>query len=98
MVFPVAVELRRQAGARQLVPDRHAVGLEPGLAAAPEWRRGAECQQVRQEITDLAHQINPQIVVLDADMNMHAADQQSPRDGLHALSQDVVAILFGMLL
>ena len=78
-IFAEAVELLGQAGARQLVEHGHAVGFEAGILAAPERRGGAERQQVRQEIGDLAHEIDAQLRVLDADMDMHAADHEPPR-------------------
>ena len=53
---------------------------------------------MRQEIRGLVEQIDPELVVLDADMDMHAADHQTARHVLEILGEDVVALLVGMLL
>ena len=37
---------------------------------------------MRQEVGGLVQQVDAQLVILDADMHMHAADQQPPRDPL----------------
>ena len=53
---------------------------------------------MRQEVGGLAEQVDAQVVVLDADMNMHAADDEPPRHVLQVLGKDVVALFVGMLL
>ena len=53
---------------------------------------------MRQEIGGLAEEVDAQVVVLDADMHMHAADQQPPRHLLQILGEHVVALLVGVLL
>ncbi len=55
-------------------------------------------QQVRQEIRELVHQVDTQLVVFDPDVDMHAADQQTPGRRLHLGRQRVVALSFGMFL
>ena len=69
------LEARRQAGAGQVVEDADPVGGEAGVAALPEGRGSGEREQVRQEVGRLVHQVDPGLVVGDADMDMHAADQ-----------------------
>ena len=88
----------RQPGARQFVEDGEPVGFQPGTAPAPERRRGAERQQVRQEIGQLVEELDPELLVLDADMDMHAADQHPLGDNLHRSGDLVVAFLVGMRL
>ena len=51
---------------------------------------------MRQEIADLVHQIDAQVLVIDADMDVHAADHQAPSQGLHVLGQFVVALFVGV--
>ena len=53
---------------------------------------------MRQEIGRLAEQVDAQILVLDADMHMHAADHEPPRHVLEIAGEHVVALLVGMLL
>ena len=53
---------------------------------------------MRQEIGRLAEQVDAQILVLDADMHMHAADHQPPRHVLEIAREHVVALLVGVLL
>ena len=51
-----------------------------------------------QEIGDLIDQVDAQLVVVDADVHVHAADQKPPRHRLHVARQDMVALLVGVLL
>ena len=51
-----------------------------------------------QEVRDLVEEIDAKIVFFDADMDVHAADEQSLRDDLHVLLQDAVPQLVGGLL
>ena len=53
---------------------------------------------MRQEITHLVHQVDTQCVVIDADVHMHATDDETPRGGLHLHRQLFVAIFFRVLL
>jgi hypothetical protein len=53
---------------------------------------------VRQEIRELAHQVDARLLVLDADVHVHAADQQPPRRRLQLAAEAVVALLVGMAL
>ena len=88
----------RDAGARQLVEHGKPVGFEPGDIALPEGRGGREREQVRQEISGLAEEIDAELVVVDADMDVHAADDEAPHHLLQILSKDVVALFVGVLL
>jgi len=67
----------RHAGAGQFVEHGEPVGFEPRDVALPERRRGREREQMRQEIGGLAEEIDAELVVVDADMNMHAADDEA---------------------
>ena len=51
-----------------------------------------------QEIVDLIEQVDAQLLVLDADMDVHARDQEPPRHALHVAREDVVAFLVGVRL
>ena len=51
-----------------------------------------------QEIRDLVEEIYAEIVFFDADMDVHAADEQPVGDNLHVLLQDAVPQLVGGLL
>lgn len=51
---------------------------------------------MRQEIRGLVHQVDAQVVVLDPDMDVAAADQHPPDDGSQILAQRVVALLAGV--
>ena len=53
---------------------------------------------MRQEIGCLVEEVDPQVVVLDAHMHVHAADDQPPHDVLQVLRQHVVAFLVGVVL
>jgi hypothetical protein len=97
-IFAVAAELMRHAGAGQLVEHRQPVRFEPGRLSLPEGRGGGEREQMRQEIGRLAEQVDAQILVLDADMYVHAANHEPARDLLQILRESVVALLVGVLL
>ena len=51
-----------------------------------------------QEVGRLSQQVDAQIVVLDPDMNVHAANHEPARDLLQVLRQRIVALLVGVLL
>jgi len=53
---------------------------------------------MRQKIGQLVQQLDAEIVIVNPDMNMHAAGQKPARHHLHALGQDVIAILVVMFL
>ncbi len=53
---------------------------------------------MRQEIRGLAQNIDAELVVVDADMDMHAANHQTPHHLLQILREDVVALFVGVLL
>ena len=93
---PQLVKRLGQAGARHLVKHRQTIGLEARHAAIPEGRAGGQRQQMGQEIGNLIEQINAQIFILNADMHMHAANQQTPRGNLHILGQQVIALALRM--
>ena len=97
-VFAPAGEPLGGAGARHLVEDGEPVGFEPGVLALPERRRGRQCQQMRQEIRGLAQQIDAQLVVRDADMDVHPADREAPPDALQIALEALVADALGGLL
>ena len=75
-----ALEAAGQARARQLLVGGEAIALEAGVLAFRERRGGREHQQVRQEIARLVHEVDAQLVVLDADVHVHAADDEAPAD------------------
>ena len=85
-----------KAGARQFVENAEPVGFQPGILALPERRRGRERQQVRQEIGDLVQQVDAKLVVVDADMHVHAANHQAADHGLQVLGDNGVALLLGV--
>jgi hypothetical protein len=68
------------AGARQLLIGGEAVALEAGVLAFGKGRGGRQHEQVRQEIARLVEEIDAQLVVLDADVDVHAADDQPAAD------------------
>ena len=51
-----------------------------------------------QEIGQLVQQLDAQIVIVNPDMDMHAAGQKPARHNLHVLGQGVITILVGMFL
>ena len=53
---------------------------------------------MRQEIRGLIHQVNSQFVVIDTNMHMHAANNESPRSTLHLVSQVRVAFFLRVFL
>ena len=53
---------------------------------------------MRQEVARLVHQVDAQLVVVDADVHVHAADQQTAGDTLHVAGEYVVTLLVGVLL
>ena len=70
----------------------------PMSLAFPERRRARQRQQVRQEVRELVHQVDAQLVVVDADVHVHAADHHAARGGLHfARHGGVVVLVRGLL-
>ena len=53
---------------------------------------------MRQEIRDLIHQVNSQLVVANTNMHMHAANNESPRGALHFVGQVKIAFLLSVFL
>ena len=97
-VFAERGQIVGQPGARQGVEDGQAVARQPGVLASPERRRATQRQQVGQEIGRLGHQVDAQVLVLDADMDMAAADQHPPPRRAEVGAQFVIARLAGMAL
>ncbi len=96
--FAPAVEELGQAGARHLVEDGDPVGFQTGVLTVPEGRGGAERQEMRQEIGELAHEVDAQLRILDSDMDMHAADDEPARRRLMIAGQRDIALAVGRLL
>ena len=91
--FVGAGEVLRQAAARQIAEHCRAVRLEAGRLTLPERRRAGQRQQVRQEIGCLVHQVDPELVVLDPGVHVHAADDQARGQRLHVPGQPQIAAL-----
>ena len=87
-----------QARARQLLVGGEAVALEAGVLAFRERRGGRQHQQVRQEIARLVHEVDAQLVVLDADVHVHAADDEPAADAGEVAGDRLVAVALGRLL
>ena len=98
LILAPAVELLGQPGARQLVEHGDAVGHEAGVGAAPEGRGGRKCEQMRKHIAHLAHEVDAQVVVRDPDVDMHAADDETPAHALEVAREGLVARLGGRTL
>src|SRR5919198_225469 len=91
----VGGELRRDAAAREARPDHAAVGLEAGAPVRPEGAGGRQRQQVRQEVARLVHHLDARLRVGDADVHVHAEDQQLADQVLHLLLEQLVALHLG---
>ena len=87
-----AVERLRHPGARQVAEDDRPKRLDAGIPPLPERRGRAQRQQVGQEIRRLVHQVDAQILILDARMDVHAADHHAPGEGLVLVGEDAVAL------
>ena len=98
LVLRIACESLRQTRAWQGIENSQPVALQPRIAALPEWRRAGQGQQVWQEVGHLVHEVDAQFVVIDADVNVHAADQQAPGRGLHFDGQGVIPVLLRLFL
>ncbi len=97
-VFAVARKRFRQPRARNAVEDHQAERHQSRALAFPERRAAREREQVRQEIPRLVQQVDAQLVVVDADVHVQAADHHAPRHALHFLEQRDVTLLVGALL
>ena len=53
---------------------------------------------MRQKVGHLIHQIDTQLIVVNADVHMHATDDQPPRRTLHLMCERFVAILVRVFL
>ncbi|MNL41779.1 hypothetical protein D3C87_1642030 [compost metagenome] len=72
--------------------------LEAGGAAEPEGARAADRQQVGQEVAGLVDQVDGQVLVLDAHVDVHAEDQVGAGHVLQVVDQHLVAVLVGDVL
>ena len=87
-----------QPGSRHCVEHEHAKRHQTRPLALPERRAARQRQHVRQEIRQLVHQVDAQLVVVDADVDVQAADHHAPRRALHLLEKRDVALLVRALL
>ena len=51
---------------------------------------------MRQEVTRLVHHIDAEVLVLDADVDMHAANQHALNNTLHVVDHALVTIGMGV--
>ena len=51
-----------------------------------------------QKITGLRHQFDPKVIILNADMHMHATDKQSVNNRAQIACDGAIAFAFGMFL
>ena len=65
------------------------------MVPLPERRRGAEREQMREHVAHLVHEVDAQLVVVDADVDVHAADDETAHDLLKILLDGFVALLVG---
>ena len=72
-----------------------AVALQARVAPEPEGRVGGQGEEVRQEVARLVHDVDRQLAVLDADVDVEAEDQVGARDLLQVLDDVVVAPFVG---
>ena len=98
LIFPVTVESLGNTRSRHRVEYRQTVGFQARVLALPERRRGAQGQEVGQEVADLVHQIDAQVVVGDAHVDVHAANEQPPDRPLHVAREGVVPLLWDVVL
>ena len=76
---------RRNAGARKVAEDDAAVRLEPGVPPLPERRARGQAQHVRQQVARDVHRVDEELLILDADVDVRAEDQQLLREILQVL-------------
>ena len=53
---------------------------------------------MRQEIRHLVHQVDAQLIVVNADMHMHATDDKAASSTLQFMGQLIVAVFFSVFL
>src|SRR5467141_3527428 len=87
-------ELLRHTGPREPAKHRRAEGLQSGISAHPEGRTGRKRQEVRQEIAHAVHHVDGRLFVRHGHVNVHAEDEQRPRQLTH-LFDDVLIALAG---
>jgi hypothetical protein len=98
LIFGIALELFRKSGTWQCVENGQPITFEPRVTTLPKGRGTGECQQVRQEVAHLVHQVDAQRIVIDADVHVHAADEQAPGSTLHFGRERIVAVFAGVFL
>ncbi len=94
VVFCSRVETIGDARPGQFRENDAPVGLEPGIVAHPERRRGGKGQDVGHEVADLVHGVDTQLPVGYADVDVHAEDQQPAGDVLKIGDQASVPVFF----
>src|ERR1044072_1756173 len=90
LVQGVRAEVVGDVRARELLEDFGAVRLEPRVDAEPEGGRGREREDVRQEVARRVHDVYLPLAVGDADVDVHAEDEQRARDHLQLLDEELV--------
>ena len=71
-----------------------AEALEAGIGTEPERRVGTQRQQMRKEVPKLVHNLNLQIPILDADVDMEPEYQICASNKLHFLDQAIVSLVW----
>jgi len=69
--------------------------LEPGATPEPEGARGGQRQQVGEEVAGLVHDVDAQLGVRDADVDVHPEDEQLADDVLHLVLEELVPLGLG---
>src|SRR5438445_4043969 len=98
LVLVERAEVRRNAGAGKVRPDHAPVGLQAGVASHPERARGAQREQVGQEVARLVQGLDPPLGVGDRHVDVEPEDNQRADDVLQLLFEHLVALVVGYLL
>ena len=93
VILGIRAEVVGDVSARELLEDLGAIALQTGVRPHPERRAGREREHVRQEISRGIHQVDLRLAVLDADVDVHAEDQQRLGEHLHFVDQRVVVFV-----
>ena len=68
------------------------------ILTLPKRRRRRQCVQMGQEILELINHVDPHVLIRNADMDMHSANQHAPCDPRQISVQLVIAGLVGVML
>jgi len=93
LVFTPSSKGGRWSCTRQALENDRSIRFQAGISAMSERRTRRQGKQVRHKITGLMHDVDAEVAVFNADMNVHSEDQQAASDFGHCFEVFGVSIV-----